>query len=48
MEAMSGCEQKPPGRCVCVSAETDEPVGISVLWRDWNFVVSGSKYFILG
>lgn len=25
---------------VCVSAETYEPIGISVVWRDWDFVGS--------
>lgn len=42
--------------CVClcikiswkesVSAKTDGPVGISVLWRDWGFVQSEAKHFI--
>lgn len=29
------------------SAKTDEPVGISVLWRDENGVGSGANYFYL-
>lgn len=42
--------------CVClcikiswkgsVSAETDGPVGISALWRDWGFVGSEAKPFV--
>lgn len=28
-----------------VSSENDGPIGISVLWREWNFVASEVNYF---
>lgn len=33
---------------VSVSAGTDRSIGISVLWRDWNFAGSEARYCILG
>lgn len=31
-----------------MSAETEEPIGTSVLWKDWNSVNSEANYFISG
>lgn len=42
------CLAVKPLEGVSVSAGTDRSIGISVLWRNWNFAGSEASYFILG